>query len=531
MDNKYVISLEIGSSAVQVAAATYSEDNAGVVTVIGAEEEPLSNCVRYGRIQNVDEVASRTLVALDRLRAIPELADHTITGVYAAIGGRSLHSVKACAELSFLEETRITAEIVERLQEDALKSIDEQIDALDVIPLRYIVNNQTTDNPIGWFSNQIKAEFNVIVCRSLNTRNLERVVSDRLGLDICGLVVRPVAIADMCLTVEDTEPGCMLVDLGAETTTVSIYKNRALQYLATIPLGAASITRDLASCLGVIESQAEQTKRNLANAMPDSNSAGTAELRNIGNYVNARVMEIIANIKAQIEYAGFAATDLRAGIIITGRGAKLRNFCKLLEQQSALKVRTIALPPTVRLASADLNANDLVASIAVAVRGTEYAEEPDALPCVEEPVYISAPVENDEQPEQQPEQPKAEEQPAKETARPAYSLDRDEYDENDADDDDSDDDKYLLEDDDEAERLRAMEQQKREVDARRRDEERRIKEQRLRNNNNEKDDEDIEDVPGVRPERTSILARLRNRVDSLIQKIDADSDDSNSLDD
>ena len=43
MDNKYVISLEIGSSAVQVVAAAYDPVEPGPLTIVGAAEAPLVN--------------------------------------------------------------------------------------------------------------------------------------------------------------------------------------------------------------------------------------------------------------------------------------------------------------------------------------------------------------------------------------------------------------------------------------------------------------------------------------------------------
>lgn len=530
MDNKYVISLEIGSSAVQVAAASFSPDDTAHITVIGVEEEALNKCVRYGRIQNVEEVAAQTEKAIDRLRQIPELADKNITGVYTAVGGRSLHSMHASAELSFAEETLITSEIISRLQDDAMRSVNGPTDILDVIPLRYIIDNAPAEKPVGVFGTHIKAEYTVIVCQNLNSRNLERVIVDRLGMDICGFIVRPLAIADLCLTAEDTHPGCMLVDLGAETTTVSVYTGGALRYLATIPIGAAAITRDLASCLGMVESQAEQTKCNVASAIIDSNSASTAELRNINNYVHARAMEIVANINAQIEFAGISRNDLRSGIIITGRGAKLRNFCKLLEAQSSLPVRNVALPTAVRIASPTINGNDFIAPIAVAMKGAQRSADPQELPCIEEPVVIPAP-QPAPAPVKEPEpvvkpaekEPVLEKKP--ENKRPAFTLDRDEYgpDVNDP---------YLLEDDDVADALSARDREQ---------------QQAQQNAGNltiggrpakgpkpvkpvkpvEDDGEDVEDIE-VDSRIDSWINRVQNRIKKLIEGTE---DDSNTLDD
>lgn len=383
MDNKYVISLEIGSSRLQLAAASFSPDTPGHITVIGMEEEPLSNSVRFGRIQNVEDVARQSLLALDRMRALPALADKKISGVYAAIGGRSLHSVTAKATLTFPEETEITDKTIQRLHDDALATMTDKTDVLAVIPTEYSIDSINTPKPVGVFGTRIDAEFTMVVCNSLNARNLERVVIDRLGMDICAFIVRPLAIASLCLTEEETKPGCMLVDFGAETTTVSIYRGGALRYLATIPLGSQNITHDISAGLGIVESQAENVKIRLGNAMPDPASALSPEQRQIDNYVHARALEIVANIMAQINYAGLKPMDLRAGIIVTGGGTKLKNFCRLLEIQSSLNVSVAALPASVRMATATINGSDMLGAIAVAAQGAQQSLNPQASPCVE----------------------------------------------------------------------------------------------------------------------------------------------------
>lgn len=71
--------------------------------------------------------------------------------------------------------------------------------------------------------------------------------------------MRQSAIADLVLTSDEKKLGCMLVDFGAETTTVSMYKNGTLRYFETLPLGSRNITRDIMS-LNHTEENAEQAQ-------------------------------------------------------------------------------------------------------------------------------------------------------------------------------------------------------------------------------------------------------------------------------
>ncbi len=441
MNTNYVISLEIGSSATKIGAASFASDLGSdtPVTVIAIEEEPLTNCVRYGRIQNVEDVTRHTMLALDRLSGRTGLYPRKITGVYTAIGGRSLASCKATASLDFGDETEITNDVISRLKKEAMLQVPEGRIALEVIPLKYIIDEIATSRPVGSFGKRIKADFTLVFCDPLNERNLERVIVERLDLDICGYVVRPLAIANLTLTAEDTKPGCMLVDLGAETTTVAIYKDGSLQYLATIPLGSHNITRDLANGMSVIEEQAEKIKIRLGNAISDSTSL-TEEQRTIDNFVQARVSEIIANILAHIKFAGYKSSEICSGIIITGRGAKLRNFCQLLRIQSNLPVRVASAPShSILVSDPAINPTDNIDLIALAHEAMLRCQNGNTVPCVTpyepepekpaEPVQTAKPAQTAAAPVQQPtQQPSQPAQPAQqhhapeEPAQPISSI-------------------------------------------------------------------------------------------------------------
>jgi len=61
----------------------------------------------------------------------------------------------------------------------------------------------------------------------------------------------------------------MFIDFGADTTTVSVYKNNILRHLAVIPLGGSNITKDICS-QQIEEEDAEELKKNTAMLMPTS---------------------------------------------------------------------------------------------------------------------------------------------------------------------------------------------------------------------------------------------------------------------
>ena len=82
------------------------------------------------------------------------------------------------------------------------------------------------------------------------------------------MYLAPLALADAVLSEAEKRGGCVLVDFGADTTTVSVYYKNILRHLAVIPLGGNNITKDIAS-LQMEEKDAETMKLKYGSAFTE----------------------------------------------------------------------------------------------------------------------------------------------------------------------------------------------------------------------------------------------------------------------
>jgi len=373
MPERYIVAIEIGSSKIRGAVAL--ADDAGM-DVIAVEEEKLINSVRYGCIQNVDvsEAISRVC---ERLEAYPKLKDGEIVGAYVGIGGKSLSSKIVEVSTSLPAEMEITSQLVADLKAKAEAMAGDSRDVVDVVPVRFTVDKKTQVNPVGSYGQSLGARMAVVSCMPQIKRMLRRVLSERLGLDINGYIVRPLAEAAMALTDDERRLGCLFVDFGAETTTVAIYKNGAPVYLVTLPMGSRNITIDL-TALNYIEERAEEIKRISGNAMPQEGirrqGADGIDYTEVNNYVHARASEIVQNILAQIDYAGLKSSDLPGGIVIVGGGARLRGFNDLLGKQSKMKVRMGSVQGGVRISDGAIHPAETLDVISILLAASELPE-------------------------------------------------------------------------------------------------------------------------------------------------------------
>lgn len=385
-NEKYVIALEIGSSHAKIGVAGFTPDDPRhTLTIYNAKTLPTVDSVRYGRITNIREVAETVTNLIDSIEKQAPIQDRNILGVYVSIGGRTLKSIKTSARTVLPERREITEDIVERVRTEAIEALSTPLELMCIEPTRFTVDNTPSPRPVGTLGTRLAAEFTAVVCNSANKTDIIDVVADRVGISVCGVSVRPIALAHLVLSPQETNAGCMLVDFGAETTTVAIYKNYSLQYLATIPLGSRLITLDLAALLALTEENAENVKTTIAGAIPGENSAAGVDdrlIKEIDSIVSARLADIVANIDAQPGFAGYRKDELPAGIILAGGGARLRNFGRLLDNATGMKVRVATLPPDIIITDANFSATDNLDLIALLNEAAEETRLNPEIDCV-----------------------------------------------------------------------------------------------------------------------------------------------------
>ncbi len=405
--DRYIAALEISSS--KVIGAVGAAGKSGQLEILAIEQEKSSDSVRYGQIQNIEETYNLISYVLERLERRQNIAPREITGVYVGISGRSLRNIRKEVSLALPDDTEITDSILERLKRSAMDAdIDNSLEIIDAIPRVFIVGKEETPRPKGSLCNNITAIYDLIVARPIIQNYLRKVVKDRLELDLKGVVVTALAVGDIALNEHEKEVGCMLVDMGAQTTTVTIYKRGRLVYYATLPFGGRNITLDLMA-LNELEDKAEEYKINFGNAIastvPSQVKVGIHKQSDISNFVVARSEEIVANIVEQIKYAGLTERDIPEGIVLCGGGAHLNGMMDLIGKFTGLKVRMASLPSYIRMT--DINGQGMESLQLAAIMYAASKKSDDD--CLE----IPAAPEPEPEPETTTQQPEKKEKPKK----------------------------------------------------------------------------------------------------------------------
>ena len=327
---EFIVAIELGSSKVTGIAGQKNLD--GSIQILAVVKEASSAFIRKGVVYNIDKTAQCLTSIIKKLET--QLKTE-IRQVYVGIGGQSIRSVRNVISKDLPNESIVTQEMVIELM-DANRNMtypDQEI--LDAAVQEYKVGSQFQIDPVGIQATRLEGNFLNILERKAFYKNLNKCF-ETANINIAEMYLAPLALADSVLTEAEKRSGCALVDLGADTTTVSVYSKNILRHLAVIPLGSNNITKDIAT-LQMEESDAERMKLKYAAAYTDNNDIDNdlkysidperqIESRKFIEIVEGRLEEIIENVWYQIPSEFY--DKLLGGIILTGGGSNLKNIEK-----------------------------------------------------------------------------------------------------------------------------------------------------------------------------------------------------------
>lgn len=324
----FIVAIELGSSKMTGIAGRKNLD--GSINVLAVVKEDSTDCIRKGIVYNIDKTAQALMTIVKKLE---NNLKTKITHVYVGVGGQSIRSVKSVNVKNLPAETTVSQDMINELMDANRNMSYPEQEILDAATQEYKVDSQYQIDPVGIQCTRLEGNFLNILWRKTFYRNLNKCF-DNAGIAIAEMYLAPLALAESVLTTAEKRSGCMLVDLGADTTTVSVYSKNILRHLAVIPLGSNNITKDIAS-LQMEDKDAENMKIKYGCAYTDNDDIDNTKKYPIDNdrsvdsrkfieIVEARMMEIIENAWYQIpnEYVD----KLLGGIVLTGGGANMKNI-------------------------------------------------------------------------------------------------------------------------------------------------------------------------------------------------------------
>lgn len=343
--------LDIGSNSVKCVIGEVADENTIHVIGVGIEK---SNGIRKGNIVDIDA----TVASIKRAVAKAErMMGMTVNKVVIGIPANQslIQEVKGIVAVHG-DSREISDEDLDRVIESSasmLNSPDQEV--VNQIPKRFTVDNLTDiKDPRGMLGIRLEVESTIISSSKTVLHNILRCV-ERAGLTVQQIYFKAMTSGNYALTDDEKTRGTVLLDMGAESTTLSVFKDEFLTNVAIIPLGGANIIKDLSQILKIEMPQAQELLYEYGRAYCDENikkegltvpvvgidSKEQFSLEYIVEIIQYRLAEIFGLVLDELYNQG--VQDLPGGIVLTGGVANLDGIQKLANEQFNSRVR-IASP-------------------------------------------------------------------------------------------------------------------------------------------------------------------------------------------
>ena len=356
--NENIVGIDLGSSKICGAVGKISSN--GKLQIIGITSVVCSG-LNKSVVIDIDSTAEAIKQCVTQLE---RMTDTQINEVYISLPGGICELVRNTGMIAISSEDReIKKYDVDRVIEAAkLISVPSDKEIVGVEPEQYIVDGyDNIKDPRGMSGTRLEVEAQVVMAKSTVVSNLLKSVK-RAGIKVNGIILQPSAIAEAVLRKEEKEMGIALIDVGAETIDISIYKGGKLKYTSIVQLGGNNITNDISVCLKVPLSEGEKLKLKYGSLVKNRGTDAEKikvkdsydnfiEIDNdlLIDIIEARVEELLQLIKSNLLNSGLY--EEISGVVIVGGGVSLFRGASELSKEILCKSVRIGSPEYVGAAS------------------------------------------------------------------------------------------------------------------------------------------------------------------------------------
>lgn len=201
------------------------------------------------------------------------------------------------------------------------------------------------DDAIGMYTKQISVMYHLMMLPVASGQNIQRLLQD-CDVTIDHILFDAVSSAEYSLMPDEKRQGVCLIDMGASTTSVCVYREDKLIFTLCVPQGSYDATMDISADLGLTMAEAETLKKSHGTVDVHSIDASqfimqkrqgiadevTINLLELAKIIEARYIEILRLVFVELNEAGLVEY-LERGIVLSGGGSQIKGmipFCKRL---------------------------------------------------------------------------------------------------------------------------------------------------------------------------------------------------------
>jgi cell division protein FtsA len=374
-----ICAIDIGSSKIKILVVKKEKEK--LKAVFKTEEN--SEGVKKGIVIDPEKVSKI-------LKNLISLANQSlkvkINSAFVNLGGAHLFSVpvRTLISVSRADQTVSEEDLNRLLQEAKIISAGQNKEIFDLIIKDFILDGERIKRePIGLRGTRLEVDALALGCFSPYLENLKKSLLN-CGLEVFELIPSPIACSKAVLTEKQKELGVCVLDIGAQTTSISIFEDGDLAFLSVLPTGSQEITNKIAIQMQIDPELAERMKIEFGSCyFKGKNKREKIELedeeplifypRSLARIVREGYSTIFEFVLKELRKIS-KDKKLPAGIVLTGGGAKVPKISELAKFKFKLNCK-IGKPTGILNLEEDPSLSTLVGLVLTALELEKEREE------------------------------------------------------------------------------------------------------------------------------------------------------------
>ena len=354
-DSLPLVAIDMGSDSVRAMAARRIAPD--LFQILGVEERPqkLGNvCVEQGIItqsSNAGYVIAEVLKLLAN-----RIGEDELPTAFLSVGGQSMQIVAVHSKRDQARRKEISQELLDEMEQECKEKIElrnPEVAVLGLVPSYFKLDGVEQDElpTPEQRAALVEAHYMAFYGRKAIDTQLQKAFS-QAGRSIEHAFVRPEALLSAFATCDGNHVlmnGCAVLDLGAQTTSLTVYKGGQYLLNKVVPKGGYHISRMLEQ-QGMSFATAEVLKKKFGYASP-AYIQKTVRLRvpasqeiggdlviasqELAEVIELKLQEILSPLLEELKKVEDRITTL----YITGGGSMLQGLAEYLQSQTKVRVQ------------------------------------------------------------------------------------------------------------------------------------------------------------------------------------------------
>ena len=357
-----IAALDVGTSKVTCFIA--ERDSQGDLAIVGIGQDTAEG-LKAGTVTDMAAAVKSIGTAVHRAEV---MADTRVRELFVSVSGGAPQSTYADISLDVSGRQIGNTDIQAAFDVARADGAIEGREIVHAVTTAYDLDgSRDIRNPKGMYGKQLRVQLHMVSVANGAFRNLLSCLS-RCDLDLEAPVISAYASGLACLVEDEKDLGVTIIDMGCGGTGLASFSGGEFNWTATVPLGGAHVTNDIALGLTTPLANAEHMKRLYASAIggpadnremievpqlgePELHSARQIPRSLLTGIVRPRLEETFELVRDLLDSSGTAGASARR-IVLTGGASQLQGVGELASEMLEKQIRLARPLPIQGLAEA-----------------------------------------------------------------------------------------------------------------------------------------------------------------------------------